>query len=152
VVSARLADARFFYEHDLKVPLEQLLPRLDGVGFLQKMGSMKDKTERVKRSVEQMADFLKFEASEKSDALRAATLAKTDLVTLMVGEFPELQGVAGRFFSVSTEKPAVAQAIEQHYWPLSAEGALPKSPEASLVALADKLDKRATGYGATKRT
>ena len=146
VTNARLADAQFFFEKDSQTPLEQLVPRLAEVGFHQKLGSLLDKTNRVVHLIEKIGPSLGLDPLILSHAKRAATLAKTDLLTHMVGELPELQGVAGRFYAEKQEPAQVAEAIEQHYWPLTTDGALPKTDEAALVALLDKMDTLAGNF------
>lgn len=140
VLSARLADAQFFYEHDSKTPLETLAPKLAGVGLHAKLGTLWDKTERVQKGVAAIGAQLSLDATVIEHAKRTALLAKADLLTQIVGEFPELQGIAGRFYAETSEPSNVATAIEQHYWPLTSDGKLPTIPEAALVAMADKLD------------
>lgn len=146
VVNARLSDAQFFFSQDSKTCLEKLVPQLAGVGFIQGMGHLLHKTERVRSILSKLGAALKLDASLLETADRAAFLAKADLLTQMVGEFPELQGVAGRFYGLEQEKPEVAHAIEQHYWPLTSDGFLPKSSAAALVAVADKLDTLAAHF------
>lgn len=146
VINARLADARFFFEHDGKTPIADLVPRLSGIGFHAKLGTMRDKTERVAALTETLGRMIALPEPALDHAKRAAALSKADLLTQMVGELPELQGVAGRFYAGSQEPAPVAEAIEQHYWPLTADGALPHRDEAALVALADKLDTLAANF------
>lgn len=146
VVNARFSDAQFFYEKDSATRLEDLVQSLSGVGFHEKLGSMYDKTERVRRLVRTFGPLINLSESTIATADRAAFLSKADLLTQMVGEFPELQGIAGRFYGEKQEKPEVAQAIEQHYWPLTAESTLPKTEEAALVSIADKMDTLAANF------
>jgi glycyl-tRNA synthetase beta chain len=133
VLAARLADARFFWEQDVKVPLEEQAKKLDGIVFHEKLGTVADKVERVAK----LARWLVEEGIVKADAdqvERAARLAKADLVTGMVGEFPELQGVIGGYLAEAQGEPkAVAEAIRDHY-------GTPSEPASVAVALADKLD------------
>jgi glycyl-tRNA synthetase beta chain len=146
VLSARLADAHFFFEHDLKTRLDQLAPKLSGIGFHEKLGSLLDKTARVDALIDKLQRWLALPDDTLENAKRAAHLAKADLLTQMVGEFPELQGVAGRFYAERQEKKEVATAIEEHLWPLSADGKLPTSVEGAVVSLADKLDTLAADF------
>ena len=133
VLAARLADARFFWEQDLKVPLEEQAKELGGIVFHDKLGTIADKIERVAK----LARWLVESGVVKADAdqvERAARLAKTDLVTGMVGEFPELQGVVGGYLAEAQGKPkAVADAVRDQY-------GTPTEPVSVAVALADKLD------------
>ncbi|HJU77756.1 MAG TPA: glycine--tRNA ligase subunit beta [Sphingomicrobium sp.] len=133
VLAARLADARFFWEQDLKVPLEEQAKKLGGIIFHEKLGTVADKVERVAR----LARWLAEEGIVKADpgqVERAARLAKADLVTGMVGEFPELQGVVGGYLAEAQGEPkAVAEAVRDHY-------GTPAEPTSAAVALADKLD------------
>src|SRR5205085_12060243 len=115
VLAARLADARFFWEQDLKIPLEEQAKKLDGIVFHDKLGTLADKVERVAK----LARWLIEQGIVKADpdlAEQAARLAKADLVTEMVGEFPELQGVMGGHYARAEGLPAeVADAIRDHY-------------------------------------
>ncbi len=138
VVQPRLADARFFYDTDRKTRLAERVQRLASVVYHNKLGSRLERVERVRALAASIAQMNGVEAAL---ADRAALLAKADLATLMVGEFPELQGVMGRYYALADgEDPRVAQAIEEHYWPRFAGDALPADPVAATVALADKLE------------
>ncbi|HEV7276865.1 MAG TPA: glycine--tRNA ligase subunit beta [Devosiaceae bacterium] len=138
VIRARLSDAMFFYEQDLRLPLEHGLPQLEDSVFHQKLGSQ---FQRVERLVKLAAEIAPQVGADVEDAKRAAMLAKADLVSGMVGEFPELQGLMGRYYALAQgEKPTVANAIEQHYKPLGPTDRVPSEPVAIAVALADKLD------------
>ena len=133
VLAARLSDARFFWEQDLKVPLEAQAKKLDGIVFHEKLGTVADRVERVAKLARWLAEGGVVQA-DADQAERAARLAKADLVTGMVGEFPELQGVIGGYLAAAQgEPPAIADAVRDHY------GA-PSSPTSIAVALADKLD------------
>ncbi|HYL88525.1 MAG TPA: glycine--tRNA ligase subunit beta [Burkholderiales bacterium] len=138
VVRPRLEDARFFYNQDRKTRLEARVPQLAKVVYHAKLGSQLERVERIQLLAGKIARAL------KADALvveRAAWLSKADLLTGMVGEFPELQGVMGRYYATHDGEPReVADAIEQHYRPRFAGDALPETPVACSVALADKLD------------
>jgi glycyl-tRNA synthetase beta chain len=138
VIAARLADARFFWEQDRKTPLENLLPKLDSVTFHAKLGSQ---GERVARLEGWAADLAKAAGADKARAMLAAKLAKADLKTGVVEEFPELQGLMGRYYSLDEGHPAdVADAIRDHYKPQGPSDSVPKEPVAMAAALAEKLD------------
>lgn len=149
VLRARLEDALFFFNEDRQRSLEQRLESLSGVIFQAQLGTMLEKTERL----EQLTAFLcEQTSSDLHDiAVRAAHLAKADLVTDMVGEFPSLQGVMGKHYALlEGEKPEVATAIEEHYLPLRSDSALPESLAGALVSLADRLDTIAGCFGVGK--
>jgi glycyl-tRNA synthetase beta chain len=138
VLRARLADAKFFFDQDRRQTLESRLPKLASVVYHNKLGTQADRAARVGAVAAAIAHAL---GADRAQALRAARLAKADLVTDMVGEFPELQGLMGRYYAEHDgEPPEVSAAIEQHYWPRFAGDALPADPVAQSVALADKLD------------
>jgi glycyl-tRNA synthetase beta chain len=138
VVRPRLEDARFFYDQDRKTRLEARVPQLAKVVYHNKLGSQLERVQRVKLLAGKIAREL---GADVLQAERAAELAKADLLTGMVGEFPELQGVMGRYYALHDGEPkAVADAIAQHYLPRFAGDRLPEGPLASAVALADKLD------------
>jgi len=139
VLRARLSDARFFWDQDLKAGLEAGLPALSGMVFHAKLGSLGDK---VRRIAALSADLSKFVPDANGvRAIRAAKLAKADLVTAMVGEFPDLQGIMGAYYARHAgEDEAVAQAISDHYRPQGPGDACPSAPESVAVALADKID------------
>ncbi len=141
VIKARFADANFFIEEDLKHKLEDLLERLGTLTFQHKLGSMLDKSKRVKAVVAPLADELNLSAAEKEDALRAAQLCKADLVSHMVVEMTSLQGVMGRYYAVHFgEKPAVAKAIYEHYLPRYTGDAVPSEKPGLAVGIADRID------------
>ncbi|WP_075217034.1 glycine--tRNA ligase subunit beta [Mongoliimonas terrestris] len=145
VIRARLSDAKFFWEQDLAVPLESRLPKLDSITFHEKLGNQ---GERVKRIVALAREIAPLVGADPELAARAALLAKADLVTGMVGEFPELQGFMGRTYAERQgEDPAVAAAIEEHYKPQGPSDRVPTEPVSITVALADKLDML-TGFWA----
>jgi glycyl-tRNA synthetase beta chain len=142
VIAARLSDARFFWEQDKKKPLDEMAVALGGITFHEKLGSQKDRVERVAELSFQIAGSVD---AVPEDARRAAQLAKADLVSGMVGEFPELQGLMGRYYAQAGGiKPEIARAIELHYKPKGPSDTVPKVEEgdatAVAVALADKLD------------
>ena len=141
VVRPRLADARFFFETDRKVRLEKRVPQLASIVYHNKLGSQLDRVDRIVELATEIQKSLPRGEVGIQWAVRAAYLAKADLVTLMVGEFPELQGVMGRYYAEGDgEPPSVARAIEQHYWPRFAGDALPTGDASIAVALADRLD------------
>ena len=141
VLTARLEDALFFYEEDKKVPMTAFLKKLETLNFHAKIGSMTEKMTRVQLLVGRIASELNVDAKDIQTAQRAAAIYKFDLVTNMVGEFPELQGIMGEIYALKQgETPEVAQAIREHYMPTSADGELPSSVPGALLAVADKLD------------
>lgn len=138
VIRPRLADARFFLEQDLKQGLEACLEQLDEVIFQTKIGSLGDKTRRIAAISTKIADDLSIDSEPCS---RAASLSKCDLLSLMVGEFPELQGTMGRHYALAAgESEAVATAIEEHYLPRYAGDRIPDSVCGQIVSIADRLD------------
>ena len=141
VLTARLEDALFFYEEDKKVPMTAFLKKLETLNFHAKIGSMTEKMNRVQLLVGRIASELNIDAKDVETAQRAAAMYKFDLVTNMVGEFPELQGIMGEIYAKNYgETPEVARAIREHYMPISADGELPSSVPGALLAIADKLD------------
>jgi glycyl-tRNA synthetase beta chain len=141
VVRPRLADARFFFETDRKTPLAARVPQLGSIVYHNKLGTQLERVERLRRLAADIQEHLPRGKAGREWADRAAMLAKADLVTLMVGEFPELQGIMGRHYAEADgEQPSVARAIEQHYWPRFAGDALPTGDASIAVALADRLD------------
>jgi len=138
VIRARLSDARFFYETDLKTRLEERLPSFTNIIFHEKLGSQAERIERIERLAGELAPLL---GADEKKAKRAARLCKADLVTEIVGEFPELQGTMGKYYAQAQgEDEAVAHAIENHYRPKGPDDLVPSDPVALAVALADKLD------------
>ena len=141
VVRPRLADARFFFETDRRTPLADRVPQLASIVYHNKLGTQLERVERLRRLAVEIQERLPRGKAGREWADRAAMLAKADLVTLMVGEFPELQGVMGRHYAEADgEQPSVARAIEQHYWPRFAGDVLPTGDASIAVALADRLD------------
>lgn len=139
VLRARLSDARFFFEEDQKVTLEQRVESLKSVVYQQKLGTSFEKMERFRTLAEQLAT--KLHPSLKSKVSRAAFLCKADLVSAMVGEFPEVQGIMGREYALlQGEDAEVAAAIAEHYLPTQAGGELPTADTGAFVSIADKLD------------
>ncbi len=142
VIRARLSDAKFFWDQDLKRPLDEMAVELAGITFHDKLGTQKDRVERIAELAFQLAGACD---ADPEDARRAAQLAKSDLVSGMVGEFPELQGLMGRYYAERGGiKPAIARAIELHYKPKGPSDTVPLEEKgdavACAVALADKLD------------
>ncbi|MBV1699260.1 MAG: glycine--tRNA ligase subunit beta [Hyphomicrobiales bacterium] len=137
VIRARLSDAKFFYETDLKTRLEDRLPKFKDIVFHEKLGSQWDRIERIERLVGELAPLVDANVEK---AKRAARLCKADLLTEVVGEFPELQGTMGRYYAEEQgEDEAVAHAIEDHYKPKGPDDLVPSDPVSIAVALADKL-------------
>ncbi|HTS42384.1 MAG TPA: glycine--tRNA ligase subunit beta [Xanthobacteraceae bacterium] len=138
VIRARLADAKFFYETDLKTRLEDRLPKFEHIVFHEKLGTQAERIERIVRLAKELAPIVK---ADPKKAERAARLCKADLLTEVVGEFPEVQGLMGRYYAEAQgEDEAVAHAIEDHYKPKGPDDLVPADPVSVAVALADKLD------------
>ena len=141
VLSARLSDAKFFFEEDQKQPLKARVSDLKRVGFFKGLGSMSEKAERVGQLAAWLGKQIKFSDGQLMIVAKIAELSKADLTTKMVYEFPELQGVMGREYSLlAGEDPKVAEGIFEHYLPRSADDELPQSIEGTVVALADRFD------------
>lgn len=141
VLTPRLEDAKFFYEEDRKKPLEDYVNDLEQLTFHKKLGNMYDKTIRVKALAQQIGEMMGVGESTLSIVSRAAELSKADLMTHMVIEFTELQGMIGGIYAEeSGESKAVSQAIAEQYLPTSARGAIPKTTTGTILSLADKLD------------
>jgi len=141
VLRARLADAKFFYDQDRKTRLAARVERLRSIVYHNKLGTQAARVERLRFLARNLAPRI---GASPEQADRAALLAKADLVTDMVGEFPELQGTMGRYYALHDGEPAaVADAVAQHYWPRFAGDSLPEAPVAQAVALADKLESLA---------
>src|SRR4051794_10774598 len=138
VIRARLSDAKFFYETDLKIKLEERLPKFKGIIFHEKLGTQAERIERIANLAVELAPLVGADAAK---ARRAARLAKTDLLTEVVGEFPETQGLMGKYYAAAQgEDASVAAAIEEHYKPVGPNDRVPADPVSIAVALADKLD------------
>jgi glycyl-tRNA synthetase beta chain len=138
VIRARLSDAKFFYDTDLKVKLEDRLPKFSDIIFHEKLGTQAERIERIERLAAELAPRV---GADVEKARRAARLAKADLLTEMVGEFPELQGTMGKYYAEEQgEDDAVAHAIEDHYKPKGPDDLVPSDPVSIAVALADKID------------
>jgi glycyl-tRNA synthetase beta chain len=145
VLRARLSDAKFFYDQDRKTRLDARVPRLAKVVYVNKLGSQLDRVERITKLSGAIARELN---SDVAAAERAAYLSKADLLTEMVGEFPELQGTMGRYYALNDGEPEeISDAIEQHYWPRFSGDRLPEGVSACTVALAEKLDTIAGLFG-----
>jgi glycyl-tRNA synthetase beta chain len=142
VMTARLSDARFFFEEDKKVPISARVEKLRGIVFHHRLGTVLDKTERLRALSGEIAQLLSSEASPSAAAAQhAAGLLKFDLASLMVSEFPELQGHMGRAYALHAGEPAeVANAIREHYDPIGVDAPLPASKLGAVLALADRLD------------
>ncbi|WP_455387232.1 glycine--tRNA ligase subunit beta [Lactiplantibacillus pentosus] len=141
VLTARLEDAAFFYHEDQQHSIQEYVERLKKVSFHDKIGTMYEKMQRVMVISAFLADRFGLTETEKNQLHRAAQIYKFDLVTGMVGEFPELQGIMGDKYAVlKGEDPVVGQAIREHYMPISADGDLPKSKVGAVLAIADKVD------------
>lgn len=149
VLTARLEDAEFFYNEDKKLTIDELVEKLKNVTFHEKIGSMYEKMQRVGVSAQIIGETVGLTKEELDDLKRASEIYKFDLVTNMVGEFPELQGIMGEKYALlQGEKPAVAQAIREHYLPISSEGELPESNIGAVLAIADKMDSLQTFFAA----
>jgi glycyl-tRNA synthetase beta chain len=159
VIRARLSDAKFFYETDLKTRLEDRLPKFKDIIFHEKLGTQAERIERIERLAGELADFLsrqpnffsgrqlsaddltREQEAYRKQVQRAARLAKADLLTEVVGEFPEVQGTMGKYYAQAQgEDEAVAHAIEDHYRPKGPDDLVPADPVSIAVALADKID------------
>ncbi|MGV2938188.1 glycine--tRNA ligase subunit beta [Mesobacillus sp. LC4] len=141
VLRARLADAAFFYREDQRMQIDAALDKLKNVVYHEEIGTIAEKSERVRKLVGLIADRMEFSPEILKNADRAAQISKFDLVSQMVYEFPELQGIMGEKYALQKgEKPEVAAAINEHYMPRNAEDSIPGSPAGALVAISDKLD------------
>jgi len=146
VLTARLADAQFFYEQDLKTKLDDNLPALEEIVFHKELGTIAERVERIKKLSRYLADFIP--GCNADEAERAAELCKTDLVSGMVNEFASLQGVMGRYYALEqSESPAIADAIRDHYAPAGPSDECPSAPISVAVALAEKLDTLVGFFG-----
>jgi glycyl-tRNA synthetase beta chain len=145
VLTARLSDARYFWNEDLKAHLEPRLEKLKGVTFHAKLGTMYERVERIAALAGELAPFV---GADQDKAVQAARLAKADLVSGMVGEFPELQGIMGAYYADKERlAPEIVQAIREHYRPQGPNDEVPGEPVAATVALADKLDTLVSFFG-----
>lgn len=147
VIEPRLSDAEFFFNEDLSKKLEEFIPRLETASFHEDLGSIYDKSQRLIKLGDLIGDQLAVGEEVIENVHRAAFLSKADLVTNMVTEFTELQGLMGKIYALaSKEKPLVAQAIEEQYMPVRADGALPQSTAGMILSIADKLDSICAMY------
>jgi len=141
VLTARLEDGLFFFNEDRRATIEQCVEKLKKVTFHTKIGTIYDKMSNTSRIASQLSNALDLTESEENDLLRAASIYKFDLVTNMVSEFPELQGLMGEVYAAQQgETAAVATAIREHYLPISSEGELPETEVGAILAVSDKLD------------
>jgi glycyl-tRNA synthetase beta chain len=148
VLSARLADAKFFYDEDRKIKLEERLEKLKAVTFHQKLGNVFQRSTRIKALARHLAEQIG-DKTLVGTAERAAELSKADLLTGIVGEFPTLQGImGGEYARHDGEQPDVAQAIAEHYFPRGMEGEIPRTLAGKILSLADRLDKIAAFFRA----
>ncbi|WP_425335983.1 glycine--tRNA ligase subunit beta [Sphingomonas kaistensis] len=149
VLAARLSDARFFWEQDLKIPLDEQAKKLSGIVFHEKLGTVAERVQRIADLAEWLASEGIVPDCDPAQARRAAALSKADLVTGMVGEFPELQGLIGGYLAEAQgETKAVAEAVRDHYKPVGQGDDVPTAPITVAVALADKLDTLRAFFGA----
>ena len=147
VLRARLEDAAFFFDQDRRVSLRDRLPQLEGVRFVKNAGSMRDKAGRMERIAASLAPVAGLSTEEAKAAREAAILAKADLLTSMVREFPELEGImGGQYAELEGLHPLVARSIAQHYMPRGARDDIPERGAPSIVALSDKLDTLAVSF------
>jgi glycyl-tRNA synthetase beta chain len=138
VIRARLSDAKFFYETDLKTKLEDRLPKFEHIVFHEKLGTQAERIKRIERLAAEIAPLV---GADVAKAKRAAKLAKADLLTEVVGEFPEVQGLMGKYYALAQgEEASVAAACEEHYKPQGPADRVPTDPVSVAVALADKID------------
>ncbi|MFM6039467.1 MAG: glycine--tRNA ligase subunit beta [Sphaerospermopsis kisseleviana] len=148
VIRARLADGRFFYEADLAKPLESFLPQLETVTFQEDLGSVRGKVERVVNIANLISQQLQLAENQSHKIQRAALLCKADLVTQMVYEFPELQGIMGEKYALASGEDAeVGKAIFEHYLPRNADDILPETLTGQIVGIADRLDTLISIFG-----
>ena len=150
VITARLADAKFFWEQDLKKRLEDNLPALEDIVFHIKLGKVSDRVARMKRLAGELSQYI--DGCDRAEAERAAELAKADLVSSMVYEFPEVQGVMGRYYALEQgENAAVADAVRDHYAPAGPNDDCPSAPVSIAVALAEKIDTLVGFFGVDEK-
>ncbi len=150
VIRARLSDGKFFFDADRAIPLENYLPKLETVTFQESLGPVRAKVDRICKNAALITDQLRLQQDrqQQQDIQRAALLCKADLVTQMVGEFPELQGVMGQKYAIASgETDAVATAIFEHYLPKGAGDTLPQTLAGQVVGLADRVDTLVSIFG-----
>ncbi len=144
---ARLADGLFFFEEDKKISEDAREAKLSGIVFHTRLGTVREKVERIEKIAGRIADAIELDAAERPHVLRAAHLCKNDLVSLMVGEFPELQGTMGRAYALAHGEPShVADAIRDHYFPIGSDGPIAADDVARIVAVADRIDTLVGGF------
>ncbi|MCM3111389.1 glycine--tRNA ligase subunit beta [Lederbergia lenta] len=147
VLKARLADADFFYKEDQKMQIEQVLPKLEAIIYHEKIGTLAEKVKRIRKIAAELAIMIDMPDELRQQTDRAAEISKFDLVTNMVNEFPELQGIMGEKYALQQgEHPEVAKAVNEHYQPRHADDAVPTATIGSLVSIADKLDSIVTSF------
>jgi glycyl-tRNA synthetase beta chain len=148
VLRARLSDARFFYEEDLKLALDDAVQKLDQIVYQDELGSLGDRVRRLVALAAQLADGIGLSEKERSQLKRAAHICKFDAVTQMVGEFPELEGIMGRTYALNAgEETEVAETVYEHHLPRFSGDALPSRRIAGLLSLADKIDAIVSSFG-----
>jgi glycyl-tRNA synthetase beta chain len=148
VIRARLSDGKFFFDADRAHALETYLPKLETVTFQQDLGSVRTKVDRIVAIADLISNQLHITGDSQAQIQRAALLCKADLVTQMVGEFPELQGVMGQKYAIASQEPeAVATAIFEHYLPKGAGDSLPQTQVGQVVGLSDRLDTLVSIFG-----
>lgn len=148
VIRARLADGEFFYKTDISHPLDSYVAKLEDVTFQEDLGSIAEKVRRLTKVAERISQQLQLNQTESQHVERAAYLCKADLVTQMVYEFPELQGIIGEKYAIaSDEPPEVAKAIFEHYLPRGADDILPETTTGRIVGLADRIDTLVSIFG-----
>jgi len=141
VIRARFTDAKFFFEEDTKTPLSKKIEKLKDMVFLSDLGTYYDKTQRLEKLVTYIGKTLGLQENQLKELERAAVLSKADLATQMVFEFPELQGIMGKYYArISGETDLVAKAIEEQYMPTSREGKLPETLAGAILSISDKID------------
>ncbi|MEC0243029.1 glycine--tRNA ligase subunit beta [Paenibacillus dokdonensis] len=141
VLRARLSDAKFFYDEDQKLEIKDALSKLESVVFHEELGTVGDKVRRIRKIADRLGEALQISGTDQESVSRAADICKFDLVTQMVYEFPELQGVMGEDYARKAgENEAVAKAVFEHYQPRSASDELPSTGVGSIVSIADKMD------------
>lgn len=148
VLHARLADARFFYEEDLKLPIEKAVSKLDQIVYQEELGSMGQRVRRIREIALGLGKQMHLDENELKLLSRAAQICKFDLATQMVNEFPELEGIMGKDYALHAgEQPEVAQAVYEHHLPRSAGDEVPTSTAGAILSLADKIDTIASSFG-----
>lgn len=148
VLRARLADAQFFYDEDQKMSPDEAVEKLNHVIYQEDLGTVGEKVMRVEAVSTRLAEYLQLDSTKVQNVKRAAHISKFDLVTLMVDEFTELQGVMGREYArLAGENTAVAEAIAEHYKPKSAGDALPENVEGAVISVVDKMDTIVSSFG-----